>query len=392
LSSPSTAPPPACCPTASRFSGNQFDPDSSNNSDTITTTVQTEADLQVSKTDTPDPVVAGETLSYSLAISNNGPSDAGGITITDTLPTGVSFASASPGCSESAGLVTCTLAGLSSGANLARTIVVTVNSATTGLLSNSVEISGNQFDPDSSNNSDTITTTVQTEADLQVSKSDTPDPVVAGETLSYSLAISNNGPSNAGGITITDTLPTGVSFASASPGCSQSAGVVTCTLAGLSSGANLARTIVVTVNSATTAILTNNVEIRGNQFDPDSSNNSDLITTTVNAVADLQVSKTDTPDPVVAGETLSYSLAISNNGPSDAGGITITDTLPTGVSFASASPGCSQSAGVVTCTLAGLSSGANLARTIVVTVNSATTGLLSNSVEIQRQSVRPGQQ
>jgi uncharacterized repeat protein (TIGR01451 family) len=379
---------------AATVTADQTDPIPANNSARTVTRVISETDLVIDKDDMFDPVVAGENLTYTIKVFNGGPSNATGVIITDVLPATTSFLTASSGCNHLGGVVTCSVGNLAVGTSQPFTLAVNTDASigNGAIITNTGFVTGQQFDPDLTNNLVTEPTSINEVADLAITKTDTPDPVVAGETLSYSLAISNNGPSDAGGITITDTLPTGVSFASASPGCSQSAGVVTCTLAGLSSGANLARTIVVTVNSATTGLLSNSVEISGNQFDPDSSNNSDLITTTVNAVADLQVSKTDTPDPVVAGETLSYSLAISNNGPSDAGGITITDTLPTGVSFASASPGCSESAGVVTCTLAGLSSGANLARTIVVTVNSATTGLLSNSVEIQRQSVRPGQQ
>ena len=180
--------------------GNESDPNGGNNSDTITTTVQTETDLAISKADSPDPVIAGQALTYTLFITNIGPSNATGVVLTDTLPAGVTFASASAGCANAGGTVTCTIGNLSAGASLQRTIMVTVNSGTTGSLANTVTIAGNETDPTPGNNSDTSLTTVQTETDLIISKADSPDPVVAGQLLTYTLTITNAGPSNATGV------------------------------------------------------------------------------------------------------------------------------------------------------------------------------------------------
>src|SRR5450756_3100725 len=57
--------------------------------------------------------------------------------------------------------------------------------------------------------------------------------------------------------------------------------------------------------------------------------NSDTTTTTVNAQADLRVTKTDGPDPVLAGNTLTYTITVDNLGPSDALGVSLSDVLPT---------------------------------------------------------------
>ena len=67
--------------------------------------------------------------------------------------------------------------------------------------------------------------------------------------------------------------------------------------------------------------------------DPDSADTSASISTTVTPVADLSVTKSDSPDPLYAGEQLTYALTVHNAGPSSAGGVTLTDTLPSGVTF-----------------------------------------------------------
>ncbi|MBI3459898.1 DUF11 domain-containing protein, partial [Candidatus Acetothermia bacterium] len=79
-------------------------------------------------------------------------------------------------------------------------------------------------------------------------------------------------------------------------------------------------------------------------------------------LTDLAVTKTDSPDPVIAGNNLTYTLTVTNNGPDNAGGVTVTDTLPGGVTFISAVPSqgsCSQSAGVVTCSLGTMANAAS---------------------------------
>ena len=116
-----------------------------------------------------------------------------------------------------------------------------------------------------------------------------------------------------------------------SAGCVETAGEVSCGVGNLAAGVSVGRTVVVTVSSSTGAgVLTNQVEVGGDEPDPVSGNDSDSEGTTVSLAADLAISKRDVPDPVVAGELLTYTLAITNYGPSDAGGVVVSDTLPAG--------------------------------------------------------------
>ena len=116
------------------------------------------ADLSVEKTDDPDPVVIENTLTYMVTVTNNGPDDATGVTLTDTLPPEVLFDSA-PGCSESGGVVECEIAMLANGFSENFMISVTV-SGTPDIIANTVEVSGDQGDDDTSNNEFTEFTSV----------------------------------------------------------------------------------------------------------------------------------------------------------------------------------------------------------------------------------------
>jgi uncharacterized repeat protein (TIGR01451 family) len=117
-----------------------------------------EADLSVTKDDSPDPVNRGHNLTYTLTVTNNGPYGASGVTLTDTLPANVTFVSASNGCLESGGVVTCDVGTLPNGADAVIQIVVTP--ATEGTITNTVNVASDVVDPDAANNTDTENTTV----------------------------------------------------------------------------------------------------------------------------------------------------------------------------------------------------------------------------------------
>ncbi len=146
----------------------------------MTTVVTAAADLALTKTDWPDPVLAGGELTYTLTVTNNGPSEATGVTITDTVPAGVSVISAT-GCTNPSGTVTCLIGTLANGASQTRTIVVRPAVANPS-LSNTASVSASSIDPNMANNSATATTVVNPAADLALTKTDVLIPSQSGAT------------------------------------------------------------------------------------------------------------------------------------------------------------------------------------------------------------------
>jgi uncharacterized repeat protein (TIGR01451 family) len=245
----------------------------------------TEADLSLTKADSPDPVYAGETLTYTLSVSNIGPSEAANLTVTDILPAGVTFQSANGHdwtCAEASGVVTCTRANLAVGTAPDITITVTAPSST-GDITNTAAVTADTQDPVSGNNIGSATTTVEASADLSLTKADSPDPVYAGETLTFTLSVSNAGPGEAANLTVTDTLPSGVAFQDATGDgwtCAEASGVVTCTRAAL--GVGDAPNITITVAAPSSAgDITNSAAVTSDTHDPDEINNSDDVITTI---------------------------------------------------------------------------------------------------------------
>jgi uncharacterized repeat protein (TIGR01451 family) len=355
-----------------------------------------DADLSLTSSDSPDPVLAGQTVTYTLTAQNNGPSDANGVVVTDNIPSGATYHSATPSqgtCSQVSGVVSCSLGTLATGSSA--TVDVEVSSPTAGTITNKADIVGDDLsDPTTGNNSTSADTTVAPGADLAITKSDSADPVVAGDGVTYTLSVKNNGPLDATNVTATDNLPAGLAYQSATPSqgsCSESSGTVTCALGDLANGASA--TVDITVTTQSPGKVANRASVSGDQGDGDTSNNSASEDTTVEELADLSITNSDSPDPVGAGQTLTYSLTVANNGPDDAPSVTVTDNLPSGVTYQSAIPSqgtCSQVSGAVTCDLGAVANGGSATVTIKVVPPTAgtltDTASLSGSQSVDRNS------
>src|SRR5439155_1598608 len=138
----------------------------------------------------------------------------------------------------------------------------------------------------------------------------------------------------------------------------------------LAKGDSLSRTV--TVTAPTTGSLLNVARADAATDDPDSTNNNgsdptNRVTTTITELADLALAKTG-PGAVNAAQNLTYTITVTNNGPSDASAVVVRDTLPAGVSFVSASDAGAEAGGVVAWpAVATLANGASLSRTVTVT-------------------------
>ncbi len=370
------------------------DPSTGPDDDPTVVPLDAAPDIAVSKDDGVGQARPGDTLTYTITVSNVGNQDATGVVLTDTVPAGTTFVSASGGGSEAGGTVTWPTFDLAAGASVQRTLTVQVNDpaavgqATVVNTAQATDNGSNGPDPDTTNNSDSDTDTL-VHSDLAIAKTDSPDPVRAGEQVTYTITVTNNGPAADTGVVVTDTLPGAFTFVSATPSqgsCSQAGGVVTCTLGGMVASATATITVLCDVPSGTAeGTYTNTASVTGDESDPDSSNDSDSEDTSVIREIDLGITKTDSPDPVTAGEELTWTLDVVNNGPSDATGVTVTDSLPAGVTFVSATPSqgnCSEAGGTVTCSLGDLADSATAQVTLVATVDPSTTGTITNTASV----------
>src|SRR5439155_533555 len=342
---------------------------------TITGSCPTGADLSITKSDAPDPVSAGGTLTYTLTVSNGGPSTATSVSVTDTLPAGVTFQSASGTgwtCSGTNASVTCTRASLAPTGGTPSTITIVVTAPNEGgTIINTAAVSAATSDPNPANNTATASTTVTASADLSIIKTDSPDPVFAGGTLTYTLSVSNAGPSTATTVSVTDTLPAGVTFQSASGtgwACSGTNASVTCTRASLAPTGGTPSTITITVTAPNEGgTISNTASVGASTSDPNTANNSATEQTTVIASADVKIDKTG-PPTIDAGTSFAYTLTVTNLGPSTATQIQVTDQPGGATVTAVSASGGGFSCGFNTTTNTASCSGGTLSKAAVATI------------------------
>jgi uncharacterized repeat protein (TIGR01451 family) len=299
---------------------------------TCNVTNRATADVVLEKSASPNPVVPGEDVTYSLRVTNNGPATVIGQTVSDDLPDDVTFSSASPGCSEASGTVTCAVADLASGASQTFTITGRVASSLDECLQNSATVSGPTFDPNTSNNSATICTPIEGRADLSMTKT-APATVPAGGQVIYTLVVRNRGPSDDPDVRVSDPLAAGLTLVSADPSqgtCSAAGNAVSCDLGALRDGGSAQ--VLVTANTTVAGQgITNTARVEGAHEDPDPDNNQDSSTVTVDpappAVFDLVVDKQTSATRPRIGQRTTYRIVVRNNGPAPAQNATVTDTF-----------------------------------------------------------------
>ena len=365
------------------------DPDQSNNQAQGSISVMAVADLTIDKTG-PATATAGTDITYVITIENEGPSTAEGVVVEDNLPLGVTILSVvgSNGATCNAGVpgnpllpTRCSFGNLASGDVRTMTINVHIGPDFRGPLHNDARVSSSTFDDDLENNLDTVATDVEGSADVSIVKEDSPDPVIAGNNLTYTLHVTNGGPSTADDVVVTDEIPDGTTYVEGVDLNGQEVcafvqpNIVSCDLGTLDPGevVTLYITVFVDPSLPSGTVLTNEASVSSTTFDPDLSDNSTSETTNVVTQAELWLDKTGelrtgNPSPVVVYtlivhndpgcETDAQSLPVPTcgaGGPSDAVGIQVVDRLPLDpkkVVVQFVSPGCTyvKATHTVTCT------------------------------------------
>lgn len=370
-----------------RFLGTDFDASDSAESDIEH---PNDADISLEK-DGSTSVAPDGRIGYTLTARNLGPRTGQNVTITDTLPANTTFLAAvsSPNCSASGLVVTCLLGDIPNGESRTVGIVIDTPPSLAGqTLTNAATVTADGRDPDLDNNDDTHNTTIRPATDLSITK-DAPATALTGNQLTYSLAVTNGGPNDATGVTVTDTLPTGTTFASVSSSqgsCTHAAGTVTCNLGAIANGGGALVTIRVDVaNQLAGQSVTNTASVDGNEDDLDPSDNTDDAETDIEsgggARADLEVNKTITDGFARVGNRLTYRVDVTNNGPDPATNVRLTDVVDSSVNLISVSTNrgtCTNAGFPVTCSLGRMNPG-QTARIIIVVELVAEGRLVNNA-------------
>ena len=197
---------------------------------TVNPSTSPTADLNVTVADGKTTIVAGAQNTYTITVTNAGPVAVTGASVTDTFPsifTGVTFTATQNGgatgfTASGTGNINDTVV-LPSGSKITYSAKGKLSSAATGTLSNTatVTLPNGVTDPNPANNSATDSDTITYQADLKVTVSDGKTTAVAGTKDTYTIVVTNAGPSNVAGAVIQDNFPatfTGVTFTATQTG------------------------------------------------------------------------------------------------------------------------------------------------------------------------------
>ena len=340
--------------TASITASSLPDPVTSNNQSTATVNVSggggggggTTYDVGVAKSASTLTPTVGQNVSFTITATNFSSNSVTNVTIRDTLPSQVTYVSHTQSVgSYNQGTGIWTVGSMNSGAQATLSIIATVN--TSGSITNTTTVNSlDQSDSNSSNNQASVTLVASTggggggggsSLDLAVTKSVNNSAPTLGSNVVFTLTVFNNGPLAATNVTLRDQLPSGLVYVSSNPSqgsYNQATGIWTVGSLPVSTSANLQLTV--TVNQAGTTTNTGQVNSL-DQSDSNSSNNSASSSVTVSTGsgtgADIGVTKSVNTDRPVVGSQIVFTINAVNYGPQAATGVTLTDLLPSQVTF-----------------------------------------------------------
>jgi|GEM_PF-6411540 len=325
------------------------------------TTMTRSSNITITKTDGVTQVTAGLTTNYIVTVTNGGPSAAIGALVRDLPGAGLalqsvacSTATSGAVCPSAAGVTLANLTGsgiavdLPATGSLAFSVVALINPGVTGSVTNTASVSH----PDSNGGTPqtaTDTDTVAVVAGLQIAKSDGVTSVVAGTNTTYSISVTNGGPSTINGAVVKDVAGVGLTLLSVTCGsasggavCPAPASVTVAALAGAGITINLpvtaappgpsipsgmVFTVVARVDPAQTANVTNTATITEPGGQPIPAVDTDTVTQS----ADISVTKVAVTPSVAVGTPARFDITVRNAGPSSVTGVVVRDVLPSGL-------------------------------------------------------------
>ena len=343
-------------------------------------------------------LIAGGTAFFDMTVENIGVLDATDVILSDPIPPGLTYVGSSNASgpftvSFVTGTVSVDMGTVPAGTTATIRLEASVDTNQTSDITNTASVAGFEIETDTANNSDSVLLEL-VETDLAIVKAGNVDPVDAGDPLTYTLTVTNNGPDSAAGVSVVDTLPSDVTFVSGNvdgnPGqvsFDSVTGVLTGNIGGMTNGQVSVVTVNVTVGANPAATLSNTATVSATpNTDSNPANNSSSITTAVNRFVDLAISKVSTGTPI-SGQDVTYSLTVTNTGATDAADVVVTDTLDDELTFVSFSPLTSGATHSIvgqdlTVDVGTLLAGAAVTFEFVATIDAAAVGNIPNSATV----------
>ena len=343
-----------------------YDPNPDNNEDNDTYEIKPIADLEVIKEVSDKNPKFGETITWTVTVTNNGPSTAVDAYVDDILPDGLVYVSDDSDGAYNITTGRWTIGNLTNGSSAVLNILTLVN-ITNATITNVAVVNSSTPDSNETNNKGNNTTAVDPEADLMIVKVVSNSTPKNGETVTWTITVTNNGPDTALNVYVVDEMPEGLIIT----GYTKTKGLfdsdsLTWFIPSLAKDESQTLTINTLVN-ASNAVLINNVTVTNDVYDPNETNNNDTDNITVPGVANLVVVKVVSDKNPSYGDTITWTVTVTNNGPDTSVNTVVIDNLPEGLIFVSSDGDYNASTGIWT--VGNLTNGESKSLVITTLVN-----------------------
>jgi uncharacterized repeat protein (TIGR01451 family) len=321
------------------------------------------ASLAVTASVSPNPMIIGGDATYTVTITNSGSDDATDATTTITLDDNVTIGTLPAGCTASGQVVTCGGTGttIDAGGSATYEIPVTVKSSLSD--GTNITLRASVSSSSAQTQSTQLISQAQTLTDIEITKTASTPHINPDGTITYTLTVTNHGPSDAVNVTVQDPTDGNLTTITALPTeCPASGLTVTCPLGTLTSGQVATFEFTVKVNSNVTdgTVIHNCATVYTGTRESNTDNNVSCADTTVGpvapATADIKIKKVG-PAVVTEGGIITYTFEVTNDGTADATEVLITDPVYTGTTVLSLPAGCAEVSGTVRCVVGSLAAG-----------------------------------
>ena len=353
-------------------------------------------DVGISKTNNAtEPLRTGDSVTYTITVTNNGEGVANDVVVTDALPDGLRIVSAwiAPPIPTGANLnfnfinriVTATIPALGVGETVEIVIVATVTKEVAGSIINTAYLTvDGEEGGNSSSEINVLPPLGSLEPDVEIYKTASANTVQVGQTFQYTITVGNTGEGAALGVVVTDELPDGVSFVSSTstrPGVNftHDNGILRANVGTLAPGEEITFTVTVRADAEGEAI--NEAVVSGDNFEDEEDDVEVTITPgdpTPQPVVEITKTAANNDTPFYVGDTITYTITVTNAGTVPAHNIVVTDTLPSGVQFVSSTSSVvginfTRAGQVLTANVGTLEAGEYIELTVVTTAYAAGT-------------------
>ena len=368
--------------TVTNITLDQVDSDITTDDPSESVTVGNETDLVIGKTVDNAAPNEGDTVTFTVTVTNNGPAQATNLSIDDALPVGLTAGTVTPS-QGSYTAPTWTVGTIDAGSSATLTIQATVDAGTAGsTITNTVSnVTLDQVDSNATADDPSESITVGNLTDLVVAKIVNDAAPDEGDTITFTVTVTNSGPARATSVTIDDALPAGLTAGTVTP--SQGSWTApTWTVGTIDSGSSATLTVQATVDAGTAgSTITNTVtNVSLDQFDSNATSDDPSEPVTIGNSTDLVVAKIVDDNSPDEGDTVTFTVTVTNSGPARATNVAIDDVLPAGLTAGTVTP----SQGIwaaPTWTVGTIDTGSSATLTIQATVDAGTAGqTITNTV------------